>query len=225
MQFISGISRHQMRISSLEDAISPDNQVRFIDAFVSFVDLSKLGFEVKTLKKEGRPSYNTKAFLKIYLYGYLNGIRSSRKLAKECFRNIEIQWLLEDIRPNYHSISDFRKDNPVALNKLFKLFVSFLKDADLISGETIAIDGTKSRAHNSKKANFNQKKIDKHLAYIEAKTQEYLDALEENDSNEKRPEIQNIQQKIERLKQNKLRYEMLEEKTKSQRRASNKHYR
>ena len=123
-------------------------------------------------------------FLKIYLYGYLNGLRSSRKLEKECFRNIEMQWLLEDIRPNYHSISDFRKDNPVALKNLFKLFVSFLKDADLIGGETIAIDGTKSRAHNSKKANFNQKKIDKHLEYIETKTQEYLDALEENDAKE-----------------------------------------
>jgi transposase len=215
MQHITGTSRHQMRISSLEDAICPDNQVRFIDAFVSFVDLSKLGFLVQTLKKEGRPSYNSELFLKIYLYGYLNGLRSSRKLEKECFRNIEIQWLLEDIRPNYHSISDFRKNNPIALKNLFKLFVSFLKDADLIGCETIAIDGTKSRAHNSKKANFNQKKIDQHLEYIESKTQEYLDALEENDSKENQPKIKNIQQKIERLKENKLRYELLEEKLKA----------
>lgn len=204
-----------MRISSLEDAIASDNQVRFIDAFVMFVDLSKLGFSVQTIKSEGRPSYNTKVFLKTYLYGYLNGIRSSRKLEKESFRNIEMQWLLEDIRPNYHSISDFRKDNPVALKKLFKLFVSFLKDADLIAGETIAIDGTKSRAHNSKKANFNQKKIDKHLEYIETKTQEYLDAMEENDAKENSEKIKNIQQKIERLKQNKIRYELLEEKLKA----------
>ena len=75
MQHITGISRHQMRISSLEDAIAPDNQVRFIDAFVTFVDLAKLGFEVKTLKKEGRPSFNSKVFLKMYLYGYLNGVK------------------------------------------------------------------------------------------------------------------------------------------------------
>ena len=215
MQHITGISRHQLRISSLEDAISPDNQVRFIDAFVSFVDLSKLGFSVQTLQKEGRPSYNSRVFLKIYLYGYLGGIRSSRKLEKECFRNIEMQWLLEDIRPNYHSISDFRKNNPVALKNLFKLFVSFLKDADLIGCETIAIDGTKSRAHNSKKANFNQKKIDQHLEYIETKTQEYLDALEQNDTKENQPKIKNIQQKIESLQQNKLRYELLEEKLKA----------
>ena len=166
MQHIPGISRHQLRISSLEDSIGPDNQVRFIDAFVTFVDLAKLGFEVKTLKKEGRPSYNSQVFLKIYLYGYLNGLRSSRILERETFRNIEMQWLLEAIRPNYHSISDFRKNNPVALTNTFKLFVSFLKDADLIGGEIIAIDGTKSRAHNSRKANFNQKKIDRHLEYI-----------------------------------------------------------
>ena len=111
-------------------------------------------------------------FLKLYLYGYLNGIRSSRKLEKECFRNIKVQWLLEDIRPNYRSIAAFRKDNPKALKQLFKLFVSFLKDADLISDQTIAIDGTKSRAHNGKKSNFNQKKIDKHKEYIEGKSQE-----------------------------------------------------
>jgi transposase len=215
MQHITGISRHQIRFSSLEDSISADNQVRFIDAFVMYLDFSKLGFTTKTIKSQGRPSYNTKVFLKIYLYGYLNGIRSSRILEKESFRNIEMKWLLEDIRPNYHSISDFRKDNPVALKKLFKLFVSFLKDADLIGGETIAIDGTKSRAHNSKKANFNQKKIDKHLEYIEVKSQEYLDALEENDAKENAPKIQNIEQKIERLKQNRIRYELLEEKLKA----------
>jgi transposase len=215
MQHISGISRHQMRISSLEDAIAPDNQVRFIDAFVAFVDLSKLGFAVQTIKGEGCPSYDSKMFLKIYLYGYLNGLRSSRKLAKECFRNLEIQWLLEDIRPNYHSISDFRKNNPFALKSLFKLFVSFLKDADLIGCETITIDGTKSRAHNSKKANFNQKKIDQHLEYIETKTHEYLDALEENDTKENLSKIQNIQQKIERFQQNKLRYDLLEVKLKA----------
>ncbi|MEM0576711.1 transposase [Flavobacterium polysaccharolyticum] len=98
--------------------------------------------------------FESKVFLKLYLYGYLNGLRSSRKLEKESIRNIQLQWLLCGIVPNYHSISDFRKHNPSGLKKMFKLFVSFLKDADLIAGETIAIDGTKSRAHNSKKAIF-----------------------------------------------------------------------
>jgi transposase len=182
MQHIQGIARNQLQVSSLEDTISQDNPVRFIDAFVNLIVLEKIGFTPRVLKTEGRPSFDTKVFLKIYLYGYLNGIRSSRRLEKECFRNIELQWLLEAICPNYHSIADFRRDNPKALKQLFKLFVSFLKDAEFIAGEIIAIDVTKSRAHNGKKSNFNQKKIDKHLAYIEAKTQEYLTALDQNDT-------------------------------------------
>ena len=215
MQHIQGISRHQLQMISLEDKITSDNPVRFIDVFVNSIDLQKIGFISRVLKKEGRPSFDTKVFLKIYLYGYLNGVRSSRRLERECFRNIEVQWLLEAIIPNYHSISDFRKENPKALKNLFKLFVSFLKDADLISGDIIAIDGTKSRAHNSKKANYSQKKIAQHLAYIDAKSQEYLDQLEQNDDQENLDSLTNIQQKIERLKQNKIKYELLEEQLKS----------
>lgn len=215
MQHIQGISRHQLQMVSLEDTITATNPVRFIDAFVNVLDLEKIGFQPRVLKQEGRPSFATAVFLKLYLYGYLNGIRSSRRLEKECLRNMELQWLLEAICPNYHSIADFRKDNPKALKQLFKLFVSFLKDAELIAGETIAIDGTKSRAHNSKKANFNQKKIDKHKEYIEAKSQEYLDQLEENDIQENPVAIKNIQQKIARLKQNKIKYGLLEEQLKT----------
>ena len=211
MQYIQGISRHQLHLASLEDTISQDNPVRFIDAFVNTIDLERLGFQEKVLKSEGRPSFDALVFLKIYLYGYSNGIRSSRRLEKECLRNLEMQWLTETLRPNYHSIADFRKDNPKALQQLFKLFVSFLKETDLISGKTIAIDGTKSRAHNGKKSNYNQKKIDKHKEYIETKIQDYLTALDHNDNQEKNSSISNIQQKIARLQQNKLRYELLEE--------------
>lgn len=214
MQYIQGTPRNQLLVSSLEEKITTDNPVRFIEAFVHHIDVLKVGFQPKVLKTEGRPGFKIELFLKLYLYGYLNGIRSSRRLEKECFRNIELQWLLEDLCPNYHTIADFRKDNPKALKQLFKLFVSFLKDAELIAGETIAIDGTKSRAHNSKKANFNQKKIDKHKEYIEEKSQEYLDQLEQNDIQENPVAIKNIQQKIERLKQNKIKYELLEEQLK-----------
>jgi len=127
---------------------------------------------------------NSLAFLKLYFYGYLNGLRSSRRLKRECKRNIELQWLLCRLVPNYHSIADFRKDNPTALPNTFKLFVSFLKDADLVSGKTVAVDGTKFRAHNSKKNNYNPKKIERHLTYIEEKTNEYIKALDSNDANE-----------------------------------------
>jgi transposase len=212
MQHITGIPRNQMFFSNLEETISPENPVRFIDAFVEHLSLVDIGFIVKTIKSEGRPSFDTKVFLKIYLYGYLNGLRSSRKLEKECIRNIELQWLLCSIVPNYHSISDFRKQNPLGLKNIFKLFVSFLKDVDLIGCETLAIDGTKSRAHNSKKANFNQKKIDRHLAYIEEKTQEYLTELEQNDLQDTSLNVVKVQEKIERLKKNKAAYELLQEK-------------
>ena len=215
MQHITGIPRNQMSFSSLEEMISLDNPVRFVDAFVEALALASIGFTLQTIKAEGRPSFDTKVFLKLYLYGYLNGLRSSRKLEKECQRNTELQWLLCGLVPNYHSISDFRKTNPTGLKKLFKLFVSFLKDADLISGEVIAIDGTKSRAHNGKKANFNQKKIERHLAYIEEKTQEYLTQLDQNDSQDNGIAITKIQEKIERLKHNRIGYELLEVKLKA----------
>jgi len=122
------------------------------------LELDKLGFEIATLKTEGRPAFNPKVFLKLYFYGYLNGLRSSRKLEKEAIRNVELHWLLEGLAPNYHSISDFRKINPKALKTTFKLFVLFLKDAQLITGEVVAMDGTKVRANNSKKSNYSPKK-------------------------------------------------------------------
>jgi transposase len=119
--------------STLEDIILPESPVRFIDAFVEALSLQIVGFSVQTSKGVGLPSCDTKIFLKIflkiYLYVYLNVLRSSRKLEKECARNIELQWLLCAIIPYYHNISDFRKQNPSGLKNLFKLFVSFLKDA------------------------------------------------------------------------------------------------
>jgi transposase len=192
--------------------IEQENPVRFIEAFVEKLDLIQLGFVIKELKKEGRPSYDAKVFLKLYFYGYLNGIRSSRRLERECKRNIELQWLICKLIPNYHSIADFRKVNASALRNTFKLFVLFLKDADLISGTTIAVDGTKMRAHNSKKNNYNPKKIERHLTYIEEKTNEYLHNLDVNDEDENPLKVNAVVEKIERLKKNKIRYEVLSEK-------------
>lgn len=207
-------NRHQMAFCSLEDAIEKENVVRFIDAFVDKLDLSQLNFRIFENKVEGRPSFNPKVFLKLYFYGYLNGIRSSRRLEKECLRNIELHWLLGKLSPNYHSIADFRKVNPLALKNTFKLFVMFLKDLDLIGGGVVAVDGTKFRASNSKKNNFNQKKIDRQLVYIEEKTKEYLSELDKNDVTEEAEKVTQIQEKIERLKTNKIKYEQLENQLK-----------
>lgn len=209
MQHITPKSRQQYEFVSLDDLITKNNPVRFVDAFVEKLELNKLGFKLNTLKSEGRPSFQTSLFLKIYIYGYLNGIRSSRKLEKECVRNIELQWLCGSLKPNYHTIADFRKLNPAALRNTFKLFVLFLKEADLIGSELIAVDGTKFRAHNSKKNNYNPKKIERHLAYIEEKTNEYLAQLDVCDAKEKSDKITNIEEKLKRLKEHKIKYETI----------------
>ena len=212
MNYIQPINRHQLSFGCLEEQIEADNAVRFIEVFVEQLDLAQLHYVCPTLKEEGRPPFHPKLFLKIYLYGYLNGIRSSRRLEKECGRNIELHWLTAQLAPNYHSIADFRKLNPTALRNTFKLFVLFLKDANLLGGHTVAIDGTKVRAHNSKKNNYSPKKIEQHLAYIEEKTNEYLQQLETNDAQETTAPITHVKQKIERLKKNKIHYELLQQK-------------
>jgi radical SAM protein with 4Fe4S-binding SPASM domain len=164
---------------------------------------------------EGRPSYDGKVFLKLYFYGYFNGIRSSRRLERECGRNIEVRWLLGELVPNYHSIADFRKDNPLALKNCFKLYVLFLKEAGLIGGKTVAVDGSKFRASNSKKNNYSQSKIDRHLSYIEQKTEEYLQQLDQADVKELTEEhIQLIQEKLRYFQNNKINYELLQEQLK-----------
>jgi transposase len=207
MDHISPVSRQQYEFVNLEDCIDSDNPVRFVDAFVEKLDLTRLGFRINKVNTEGRPSFHSSLFLKIYIYGYLNGIRSTRKLERECRRNLEVQWLCGRLTPNYHSIADFRKINPAALRNTFKLFVMFLRDADLVGGELIAIDGTKSRAHNSKKNNYNHKKVERQLKYIEDKTNEYLKELDRADAEEKHSEkIKGIKEKIEKLKEKQIKY-------------------
>ncbi|MCY7290674.1 MAG: transposase, partial [Ferruginibacter sp.] len=166
MQFIQGSSRHQTYFATLEDQVSIDNPVRLMDAFIDKLDLQKLGFSNTVHKSEGRPPYAPGVLLKLYLYGYLNKIRSSRKLEKECLRNTELQWLLQNLQPNYHTIADFRKAHAQPLQNMFRLYVQFLGDAGLLGKTTIAVDGSKFKAVNSRKNNYNQKKIDKHQQFI-----------------------------------------------------------
>ncbi len=210
MQTIAGKDRHQMIFTSLEQEISKDNPVRLIDAFVEKIDLKALGIKWKEENQEGRPGYDAKVFLKLYMYGYFNGLRSSRRLEKESKRNVELRWLIKDSQPNYHSIADFRKINAQGLQKLFKLYVIFIKECGLISGKVVAVDGSKFRASNSKKNNYNEKKIERHLKYIDEKTAAYLQELEANDIKESQSEkIDKIEEQLNRFKRSKLRYELL----------------
>lgn len=182
MKYIRGNNRNQLEFYCLEERIGADTEVRLIDLFVDSLNFVELGFvEPKQSAKGGRPAYHPSDLLKLYLYGYLNQIRSSRKLEKETRINIEVMWLLRGLTPDHNTISNFRKDNPEAIRKVFKATVSLAKNFDLIGGKLIAGDGTKLRAQNSKKNNFNAKKIERHLTYIEAKLEEYSTALAEAD--------------------------------------------
>ncbi|WP_262713648.1 transposase [Panacibacter ginsenosidivorans] len=152
------------------------------------------------------------------MYGYLNKIRSSRKLERECIRNIELQWLLQNLQPNYHTIADFRKLHGVALQSMFRLYIQFLGDAGLLGKTTIAVDGSKFKAVNRKKNNYNQKKIDKHRQFIEDKTTKYLEEPDELDkqedtiaSDELRIKKGKIAQGLAKLKERSIRYDTLQE--------------
>ncbi len=206
MQYITGAERNQTVLfpQSLDGIIPQDNEVRIIDLFVESIDLFKFKFVIKT-SLEGRPPYHPKDLLRLYVYGYLNSIRSSRTLEKECKRNIEVMWLMRQLVPDHNTISNFRKDNEKAIRQVFRHTVSIAKAFNLIGGKLIAGDSTKLRAQNSKKNNFNENKIAQHLVYIENKLDEYNSAFDQADEENKKI----IQQQIEKQNQRKEKYNNL----------------
>lgn len=186
MQYIQGNNRNQAVLfpKCLDELVDQDNEVRIIDLFVESIKLEDFKFIIKS-NTEGRPAYDPKDLLKLYIYGYLNSMRSSRVLEKECHRNTEVMWLFKDLTPDHNTISNFRRDNEKAIRKVFQYTVSIAKMFDLIGGKLIAGDSTKLRAQNSKKNNYNPKKIERHLAYINAKLDEYNEALKTADQDNK----------------------------------------
>jgi transposase len=211
MKYIQGQNRSQTCLFpvSLDDTIDTENEVRIIDLFVDSLKLEDYGFKV-TFVENGRPAYHPGDLLKLYIYGYLNKVRTSRNLEKECTRNIEVMWLLNSLKPDHNTISNFRRDNPNAIKKVFRETVRIAQHFNLIGGKLLAGDSTKFRAQNSKKNNFNQKKIDRHLGYIDRKLEEYNQILAENDGDSKTQ----AQQQIEKHTQRKETYKQLESQLK-----------
>ena len=214
MQFIEGKNRTQSILfpQSLDQIINKDNEVRIIDLFVDSLKLEDYHFVMKTTK-EGRPAYHPKDLLKLFVYGYLNHIRSSRQLEKECRRNIELMWLMKQLAPDHNTISNFRRDNEKAIKKVFRYTVSIAKQFDLIGGKLIAGDSTKLRAQNSKKNNFNEDKIERHLAYIDARLEEYNTALataDEDLSTEQAGNKKIVEEEIKKHKERKDNYENMQ---------------
>jgi transposase len=211
MKFIQGHNRNQINLFpvSLDQSIDPDNEVRMIDLFVDSLSIKDYGFRTD-FTENGRPAYHPSDLLKLFIYGYMNKVRFSRDLEKECKRNIEVMWLLKCLKPDHNTISNFRRDNPKAIKKVFRATVQIAKHFDLIGGKLIAGDSTKLRAQNSKKNNYNQSKIDRHIAYIDNKLDEYTRALSENDGDNRRQ----IEDEINKQQKRKDNYKKIEKQLK-----------
>jgi transposase len=207
MKFIQGQDRSQAFLFpvSLDQSVGPDNEVRLIDIFADSLPLADFGFMMDYIEN-GRPAYHPADLLKLFIYGYLNKIRSSRDLEKECKRNIELMWLLKCLQPDHNTIANFRRDNPKAIKRIFRATVQMAKHFELIGGKLIAGDSTKFRAQNSKKNNFNQNKIERHIAYIDNRLEEYNNALAEQDGDN----IRVIQEEITKQLQRKEQYHVLQ---------------
>lgn len=214
MDYIQGESRNQytMLPNVMDDYITEDNTVRIIDAFVDSLDIKKLGFNKSEHCETGRPPYAPQDLLKLYIYGYFNHIRSSRRLEAESKRNIETIWLLKKLSPDHKTISRFRSENKTALKKVFRSFVKLCDKLGLYGKELISIDGSKFSAVNSKERNFNDKKLEERIARIDEKISKYLSELDENDCAEKTEAVtvksaEEITKIISELKERKETYE------------------
>jgi len=217
MHHIDDINRDQLTMfpEAFDDYISEDNPVRFIDAFVESLKLSFLGFQRVTTADTGRPPYHPGDLLRLYIYGYLNRVRSSRRLEKETHRNVELMWLLRRLTPDFKTIADFRRDNLKAIQKVCRSFTIFCRECDLFGGELIAIDGSKFKAVNSRRRNFTKRKLNSFIKKIDQQIEDYLNDLDENDELEAevhKPTSEEIQEKIDALKERKGKFgKLLEE--------------
>jgi transposase len=191
-RFIEGENRFQSTLfpESLEDYIAKDNSIRIVDAFVDKLKLKELGFDRAEPSDTGRPGYLPATMLKIYIYGYLNRIQSSRRLERESYRNVELIWLTGRLMPSFKTIADFRKDNRKAIRRVCTEFVGVCRELELFSATLVAIDGSKFKAVNSRDKNFTQKSVKRRLQKTQANIDRYLAKLDEADREE--PEIREV---------------------------------
>jgi transposase len=204
--FIEEADRGQLSLlpGSLDDWVGKDNPVRVIDAFVDGLDLKKLGFETVEPLDIGRPGYHPSIHLKLYIYGYLYRVQSSRRLERECHRNLEVMWLLGRLAPDHKTIADFRKDNGAAIKKVCGQFVELCRSLGLLSKPSVAIDGSKFKAVNNRDKNFTQAKVEKRRTQLEENVARYLAQLDTADRQEPSDTIElkktHLKEKLEKLK-------------------------
>ena len=219
MGYIEGEDRNQIILfpESIDEYVSDNNSIRIIDEYIKQLDLKRLGFKRAVNPSTGRPPYHPKDMLKLYLYGYLNRVRSSRRLEQEAIRNLEVIWLLKKLKPDFKTIADFRKDNKKALKKVFRDFTKLCDEWELFGKELVAIDGSKFRACNSKKNNYNTKKLARHLKYLDEKIESYIQELDHHDMAEaslKKPDAKTITERIQQLRDRKEKYESYQRRLK-----------
>jgi transposase len=220
-RFIEGQDRQQVTLlpESLDDFIAQENAVRVVDAFVDELDLADLGFEGMDAAATGRPSYHPAVLLKIYIYGYLNRIQSSRRLERECQRNVELMWLTGRLAPDFKTIADFRRENGAGIRRVCRRFVELCRDLKLFSQAAVAIDGSKFKAVNSRDRNFTPAKIEARKRQIEESIQRYLDALETADRTQPGEFVaktDRLQDKVKTLREQMRRMERLTQRLERQ---------
>ncbi len=215
-RFIEGASRSQSTLfpKYLEDWVGDDNPVRVIDVFVDELDLGDLGFERVARPASGRPAYHPSVLLRLYIYGYLNRVQSSRRLEREAGRNVEVMWLTGRLAPDHKTIADFRKDNGAAIGKVCSQFVSLCRGLGLFADGAVAIDGSKFKAVNNRDRNFTRAKMQRRMAQIEESVARYLDQLDSADRQEPSQALAakavRLTEKIAKLKQEMQRLKALE---------------
>src|SRR6266403_2950879 len=185
--FKTGESRDQTSLlpARIEDYVGPDNPVRAIESFVGALDLAKLGFRHADRGVEvGQPPYDPADLLKLYLYGYINQIRSSRRLEREASRNLELIWLLKNLKPGYRTIANFRKENWKALKAANRSFVLLVRELGLVGGSVVAIDGSFFHGDASKASIFTRKRLAEQIAKLDQEIEAYGNSLEDNDAAE-----------------------------------------
>lgn len=220
-RFIEGEDRNQATLlpEYLDDYIAEDNPVRAVDAFVEELDLKQLGFAGADPASTGRPAYHPAVLLKIYIYGYLNRIASSRRLEREAQRNVELMWLTGRLAPDFKTIADFRHDNGEGIRNVCRRFVQLCRDLKLFTQAIVAIDSSKFKAVNSRDRNFTPGKVDKRQQQIEESVQRYLSALETADRTqpaEVEAKTERLREKISTLREQMQRMDTIREELKKQ---------
>jgi len=214
-RFVEGADREQSTLfpDRLEDWIGEDNPVRVIDVFVDELDLVELGFGGVSPEATGRPSYHPSILLKLYIYGYLNRVQSSRRLEREAGRNVEVMWLVGRLAPDHKTIADFRKDNGRAIRQVCARFVTLCRTLGLLTLASVAIDGSKFKAVNNRDKNFTRAKMERRMAQIEESVARYLQQLDSADRQEPsevlKTKTSRLKEKIEKLKEQMQRLEVL----------------